>query len=132
VLQFFLMKFLSISEDSWDLQKIRGRYRKSNTEVFHDFCFITDIMKMLKLINLTGGMNRKCVLNLSISETTMKTLNCYAVISYIFCSHWTKIRLCTKAYNESKHGFVHVCKITKNNFLLLSCLSVCMEQLSSS
>jgi len=51
------MKFFYISEDTWDQRKIKGRYRKSNTEAFHDFCFLKDIIKVLKLINFKDRMN---------------------------------------------------------------------------
>jgi hypothetical protein len=35
-------------------------YRKTNTDVFHDFCFFPDIIRMLKLININGGINENC------------------------------------------------------------------------
>ena len=46
------------------------------------------------------------------------------MISHIFCSYCTTVRLYIKAYNEGKDIFLHICKITKSNNLLRHvCLS---------
>jgi len=51
------MKILSVFEDPWDQQKETWGYRKSNTDVLHDFCSLSDNIKVLKLINFNGGVN---------------------------------------------------------------------------
>ena len=43
------MKFLSVSEDSWDQQKVTGGKRKSNTEMHHDFCLIPDVIRTYEI-----------------------------------------------------------------------------------
>jgi len=37
-----------------------GGYRKTNTDVLCDVSFLPDIIRLLKLINIHGGINKNC------------------------------------------------------------------------
>jgi hypothetical protein len=86
---------------------------------------------MLKLINFNGGINKNCVFHCLICESPTKTVHRYVALSHMFCFYSTNVRLYLKAYNEGKDVlWVHL-QNYKKQLLASSCLSVCMEQFTS-